>query len=502
VGWSYATVDDLGTYVNGLAFRPSDWSASGRPIIRIQNLTGSEKFNFTTRAVRQEVIVRKGDILVSWSATLDVFVWSGPEAVLNQHIFKVIPSDHINDHSFLRWALKNAIEELWASEHSHGTTMKHVNRGPFLAHLAKLPPSREQTRIAEAIDSYFTRLDDAVASLERVQRNLKRYRASVLKAAVEGRLVPTEAELARAEDRDYEPASVLLERILTERRRHWEEAELAKMKAKRKAPKDDGWKAKYAEPMAPDSAQLPELPEGWCWCTVDQVASVGTGATPKRGDPRFWSNGDVPWVTSAVVNDTSVQVAAEFVTRTALAETNLSLYPPGTLLLAMYGEGKTRGRATVLGIEATTNQALAALELNGEVSDLRDWLLRFFEHNYLELRRAASGGVQPNLNLSIVRAIVIPLPPMREQDRIITEIDASLSVAEAANDAVTRSVMKAARLRQSVLKWAFDGRLVNQDPTDEPASKLLERIKSERAAEPARSPTKRPRRATSKRKSS
>ncbi|MCG8668658.1 MAG: restriction endonuclease subunit S [Pseudomonadales bacterium] len=113
----------------------------------------------------------------------------------------------------------------------------------------RLPPLNEQQRIVEVIDSYFTRLDDAVATLKRVQRNLKRYRASVLKAAVEGRLVPTEAELARAEGRDYEPASVLLERILAERRRRWEESELAKMKAKGKPPKNDNWKAKYREPL-------------------------------------------------------------------------------------------------------------------------------------------------------------------------------------------------------------------------------------------------------------
>ena len=95
-----------------------------------------------------------------------------------------------------------------------------------------------------------------MATLERVQRNLKRYRASVLKAAVEGRLVPTEAELARAEGRDYEPASVLLERILAERRRRWQEA---------------GGRGKYQEPVAPDTTDLPELPEGWCWATMDQV---------------------------------------------------------------------------------------------------------------------------------------------------------------------------------------------------------------------------------------
>ena len=128
-----------------------------------------------------------------------------------------------------------------------------------LSKVASLPapvaPLPEQRRIVEAIESYFTRLDDAVATLERVQRNLKRYRASVLKAAVEGRLVPTEAELARAEGRDYEPASALLERILAERRHRWQET---------------GGRGKYQEPDAPDTTDLPDLPEGWCWATVDR----------------------------------------------------------------------------------------------------------------------------------------------------------------------------------------------------------------------------------------
>ena len=125
-----------------------------------------------------------------------------------------------------------------------------------------LPPTHEQHRIVAALESYLSRLDAATAALERVQRNLARYRASVLHAAVTGRLVPTEAELARAEGREYEPASVLLERILVERRRRWEEAELAKMVAKGKPPKDDRWKAKYKEPVAPEMEGLGDCRRG------------------------------------------------------------------------------------------------------------------------------------------------------------------------------------------------------------------------------------------------
>ena len=118
-------------------------------------------------------------------------------------------------------------------------------------------PLAEQRRIVAEIEKQFTRLDASVAALKRVQVNLKRYRASVLKAACEGKLVPTEAELAQSEGRDYEPADRLLERILSERRARWDSQE------KRRG--------KYKEPVTPDTSDLPELPKGWVWATVDQL---------------------------------------------------------------------------------------------------------------------------------------------------------------------------------------------------------------------------------------
>ena len=145
-----------------------------------------------------------------------------------------------------------------------------------------LPPLDEQRCIVDTVDSYFTRLDDVTATLERIRRNVKRYRASVLKAAVEGRLVPTEAELARAEGRGYEPASALLKRILAERRRRWEEAELAKMSAAGRNPKNHKWKKRYKEPAAPDTATLPPLPS-----PIRSFESVSAPASIRGSIPRF-----------------------------------------------------------------------------------------------------------------------------------------------------------------------------------------------------------------------
>ena len=296
-----------------------------------------------------------------------------------------------------------------------------------------LPSLEEQRRIVAEIEKQFSRLDEAVANLKRVKANLKRYKAAVLKAAVEGRLVPTEAELARREGRSYESGAQLLQRTLDSRRGQW------------------NGKGKFKEPAAANTAGLPKLPEGWRWSNVDQLTEVGTGATPKR-DKSTYFDGDIPWVTSAVVNESFVNIASEFVSRRALAETNLTLYPPGTLLVAMYGEGKTRGKCTELRIASTTNQALAALQTDASI---RAYLKLFLEHNYEEMRKFASGGVQPNLNLSLVRAVCVPLPPLAEQHRIVAEVNRRLSIVREVEAEVDANLKRAQSLRQATLSKAF-----------------------------------------------
>lgn len=136
-------------FINGAAFKPADWEDGGLPIIRIQNLTGTgEKFNFTSRQVKPELVVEPGDLLVSWSATLDVYRWTGPRGVLNQHIFKVLPNPGI-DPDYLFYALKSALAELSAK--THGSTMKHVVCGDFESTQVRMPPLAEQHRIVDIL---------------------------------------------------------------------------------------------------------------------------------------------------------------------------------------------------------------------------------------------------------------------------------------------------------------------------------------------------------------
>lgn len=146
-----ATLGSVAKFINGVAFKPSDWEDNGRKIIRIQNLTDPSKpYNRTSREVDEKFIVRTGDILVSWSATLDVFEWCEEEALLNQHIFKAVPNPKVVDKDYFKIAVREALRDM--AKHTHGSTMKHVNRGDFIGAEIPLPPIATQKHIARVLE--------------------------------------------------------------------------------------------------------------------------------------------------------------------------------------------------------------------------------------------------------------------------------------------------------------------------------------------------------------
>lgn len=473
-GWTTARVGDVATYVNGLAFKPRDWTEDGTPIIRIQNLTDPTKeYNKTTRTVPDSLVVRSGDILVSWSATLDAFFWKGPDAVLNQHIFRVIPRYEVVHKRYLFWALKQVIQEMWASEHTHGSTMRHINRGPFLAHPFPLAPLAEQDRIVAEIEKQFTRLDAGVDELGRVKSKLKRYRASILKAACEGTLVPAEAEIARKERREYEPANTLLERILNERRTKWEHDQLAKMIAVGKKPKDVTWKARYKEPAKASTAELGPLPVGWVWASLDALSTKITDGVHKK--PEYVTEG-VPFVT--VRNLTagpgidfenlkyvSEMDHAEFTKRTKPELGDLLISKDGTL-------GVVRLVRTSRAFSIFVSVALMKPIMRG----MGPYLEVALRSPQVQRQMVPKGTGLVHLHLEDLREDCVPLPPFSEQLRIADNVAAQMSVVETMEKLVFDAIRRIALLRAAILQHAFKGRLVAQDPADEPAAALLERV--------------------------
>ena len=300
-----------------------------------------------------------------------------------------------------------------------------------------LPPLNQQTHIVAEIEKQFSRLDEAVANLKRVKANLKRYKAAVLKAAVEGKLT----EEWRKQHPDVEPADKLLERILAERREKWQ------------------GRGKYKEPVAPDTTDLPELPEGWVWASISQVFEVCIGATPSRGKSEYW-NGTIPWVSSGEVAFCRIRSTRETITDLGLKNTSTRLHPPGTVLLGMIGEGKTRGQVAILDIDACNNQNSAAIRVS-DADVIPEYVYNFFECEYESTRKRGSGGNQPALNKSRVGQIVFPLPSIAEQCQIVVEVERCLSIVAGVDAQIDSNCHRADRLRQSILKKAFSGKLVS-----------------------------------------
>jgi type I restriction enzyme S subunit len=285
-----------------------------------------------------------------------------------------------------------------------------------------IPPLAEQQRIVAKIETLFSSLDKGIETLKTTQQQLKIYRQAVLKAAFEGRFTN-------------------------------------------------------------DTINDGELPKNWIILAINDIADVRTGATPLKGNKEYYYEGKIPWVTSGALNDEFVNSPNDYVTEKALRETNLTVFSKGTLLVAMYGEGKTRGKCSELAIEACTNQAVAAIILKNEKKELKKYVKFFLLKNYYDFRKLAAGGVQPNLNLSIVKNASFPIPQdIKKVTIIVQEIESRLSVCDKIEETIVQSLKQTEALRQSILKKAFEGKLVPQDPNDESASVLLERIKADRGA--------------------
>ena len=370
--------------------------------------------------------------------------------------------------AYLRDALNQNVAE-YVRQAQGGVGLAHITKPRFSDSHIPIPPLPEQHRIVAEIEKQFTRLDASVAALKRIQANLKRYRASVLKAASEGKLVPTEAELARLEGRNYEPADQLLERILSERRVQWE----AQEKRGRK----------YKEPVAPDTTDLPELPESWVWASLALVGEVRLGRqrSPKRARGPHMR----PYLRAANVTWHGLDLSDVKEMDFSPNEYETHRLHRGDILLA-----EASGSADEVGKPALWDEQIEDCCFQNTLIRVRVFpeVVSYLYYHLLSdarsgaLGRAARGVGIHHLGAQRTESWVIALPPIAEQRRIVAEVERRLSVIQQAEATVEASLSRAEHLRQSILKQAFSGNLVPQNPNDEPASVLLERIRVEREA--------------------
>lgn len=312
---------------------------------------------------------------------------------------------------------------------------------------------------------------------------LSTYRQALLKQAFEGKLT---AQWRRDHPDQLESPEKLLTRIQEERETRYQSAlqtwqtAVEEWEASGKEGKKPT-KPKLASPkgLSKDSP-LTKLPEGWQWVSIDNLASVGTGKTPLKSRNDYYEDGEIPWITSTVVNDAYVESPNSYVTQLALIEQKLKLFPSGSLIVALYGEGKTRGMVSEIKFATTTNQALAVIVQAKSELDTKSYLKAFLFKNYTDLRSLSAGGVQPNLNVGLIQTMPVPLCSLPEQREIVRLLEEQFTAIEQNEREIETSLHRAETLRQSILKRAFSGQLVPQDPTDEPATKLLARIQKER----------------------
>jgi type I restriction enzyme, S subunit len=423
--WEIVKLGDIADYINGKAFKPTEWSKEGLPIIRIQNLNRERsEFNYCNFTVDDKYYVDKGDLLFAWSGTPDTsfgaHIWSGERAVLNQHIFRIkIDENKITKHYYL-YALNHKVKEFVSK--AHGTAgLAHITKAKFEESEITLPPLREQHRIVAKIEELFSELDKGVEALKTTQQQLKVYRQAVLKWAFEGKLT--------------------------------------------------GKADKYQQRV-----RLEEL------CDF-----ITKGTTPAK-ENLYQGIGEVPFI--KVYNLTfsgklDFSIDPTFVSQdTHNGFLARSKVVPGDVLMNIVGP--PLGKVSIVPDtypEWNINQAVVRFRCKYQLSNkfLAHFLLAKFNIEKIKKKSKATAG-QFNLTLEICRSIELPIISIEEQFQIVQEIETRLSVADKLEETITQSLQQAEALRQSILKKAFAGQLVPQDPNDEPASKLLERIKAEKAA--------------------
>ena len=452
-GWLPARLNDTGLYINGLAFKPSDWKQTGLPIIRIQNLTDpSREFNYASGEFPDEVIVRDGDILVSWSATLEAFTWSRGKAVLNQHIFRVLPDEKLTAKSFLHLVLRHAVQDMADGKHAHGLVMTHINRGPFLAHIVLIPPLAEQHRIVAKVDELMAlceRLEAAraeretkrdrlaAASLARLNapdpdtdtfRNhaafavenleplttrldqIKALRQTILNLAVCGKLVE--------QDPKDEPTGEALERIRIER-----EGFVQRKIIRRE------------RPLAKISTDEPpfEIPLQWRWKRIGEVAlftqyGTSTKSIPsEQGVPVLTmgniQDGVVVWGNEKKIPATSDEFPALFLKKFDLLynRTNSAELVGKTGIYLGEDDCKTFASYLIRVQLSKTSSSPCYMNLvmNAPV---------FRETQIIPLIKKQTG--QANVNGTALKNMLVPLPPLPEQHRIVAKVDELMALCD------------------------------------------------------------------------
>lgn len=364
------------------------------------------------------------------------------------------------------------------SEGQVGIGQPNVNGSKLSQLKIPIPPASEQKRIVSKIEELFTKLDAGEAELKKAKQQIKLYKKSILKSAVEGKLT----EEWRKDHQDkIEPSSVLLEKILKERKGKWEEDQLKQMEEKGIVPKNEKWKKKYPKPNEVNNSSLPDLPQKWKWVTYNQVGLWIGGGTPSKRNLSFWNDGQIPWVSPKDMKSWNIETSLQKITQEAINLSSAKLISKGAILFVVRSGILRRTLPVALSnVDVTVNQDLRALSPVTSID--KDYLLTTAKAFGESIRQfcAKDGTTVESIEVPLLQEYPIPLPSLLEQKAIVKEVEKHLSIAEEVEATIEVELKKSKSLKQSILKKAFSGKLVPQNLNDEPASSLIEKIKKEK----------------------
>lgn len=401
------TLGAVAKYINGRAFKPSEWEDCGLPIVRIQNLNDScAKYNYTTSEYDDKFLIKKGDLLFAWSASLGAHIWNGNNAWLNQHIFRVIPNDNILK-KYLYYYLCQVVTQLYAK--THGSGMVHITKGPFMSTPIPVPTLPEQERIVARIEELFSELDKAVETLNTTKQQLAVYRQAVLKEAFSGGFT------------NHHDFNVTL---------------------------------KWA--THDEIASLPPLPKEWKYVALSELGDLGRGKSKHRprNDAVLFKDGKYPFIQTGDVKAANkyIMVCSKLYGDIGLQQSKL--WPKGTLCITI---AANIAETAFLGIDACFPDSIVGFTPNDLVYPL--YIKYFIDSQKLRLWAFAPATAQKNINLDTLENLIVPYCAIEEQKLVIEEIESRISLCNQIEKTIEQSLQQAEALRQSILKQAFEGRL-------------------------------------------
>lgn len=491
-GWASAELNDFALWGSGGT--PSrtkpEYFGGEIPWVTISDLTDTfvEKTHESITKAGLENSAAKlaptGSILVALYGSIGKLGIACKPITTNQAIAYASPDASSYDSKYLFHYLMRCRQDLLLL--GTGVTQKNIYIKDLKSFQIPFAPIQEQTRIVTKLEELLSELDAGVAELKAAQKKLVQYRQSLLKAAVDGSLT---AEW-RKTNPPAETGAQLLERILKERRARWEAKQLAKFAEQGKTPPKD-WQKKYPEPVQPDTADLPELPEGWSWACIEQIAldekySLAIGPFGSNLKVPDYRSTGVPLVfvrnirsgnyggeyTKYVTPEKALELTAHAIRAEDVLVTKMG-EPPGDADVYPVGQPKAIITADCIKIRCKTDLMLPEFlktVINSHVGRS-------------QIEPMTQGVAQKKVSLGRFSGLAVPVPPIDEQASIVQLICAADREAEIQSKAIDYSLKQSAAQRQNILRAAFAGQLVPQDPNDEPASVLLERIRAERAAQ-------------------